>query len=150
MRPLDGLDDLYEQIVLDHYRNPRHIQPLAEPTVEVDVNNPFCGDEIRLQLKTAADGRVAAISVTGRGCAISQSSGSVLSGLVEGKDAAGLRDLTSLARRLMKGETLSETELDSLGDLAALGGVRKYPVRIKCALLAWSALEEAADKLTMV
>ena len=147
MQPLEGLDELYEQIVLDHYRNPRHTDPVDGPAVDIEVNNPFCGDEIHLQLKTGADGRVSAVSVAGRGCAISQSSGSLLTELVQGKDAAELHNTVALVRRLMKGEQLSEAELDSLGDLAALSGVRKFPVRIKCALLAWSALEEAVEKL---
>lgn len=147
MPNLEGLDELYEQIVLDHYRNPRANAPLAAPTVEIEVNNPFCGDEIRLQLATNPGGQVAGVSVVGRGCAISQSSGSLLTGLVLGKGSAQLHDTVQLVRRLMKGEQLSEAELDSLGDLSALGGVRKFPVRIKCALLAWSALDEAAEKL---
>lgn len=147
MQPLEGLDELYEQIVLDHYRNPRRTGPLDGPAVDIKVNNPFCGDEIRLQLKTGADGKVSEVSVAGHGCAISQSSGSVLTELVQGKNAAGLHDTVRLVRRLMKGEQLTGAELDCLGDLSALSGVRKFPVRIKCALLAWSALEEAAERL---
>ncbi|MSQ08791.1 MAG: SUF system NifU family Fe-S cluster assembly protein [Dehalococcoidia bacterium] len=147
MQSLEGLDELYEQIVLDHYRNPRHSDLLTSPAVDIEVNNPFCGDEIRLQLKTGDDGRVSAVSVAGRGCAISQSSGSLLTELVHGKDAAGLHGTVTLVRRLMKGDPVSEAEMDALGDLSALSGVRKFPVRIKCALLAWSALEEAAEKL---
>lgn len=147
MRNLEGLDELYEQIVLDHYRNPRAAAPLAAPTVNIEVNNPFCGDEIRLQLMAGSGGKVEGVSVSGRGCAISQSSGSLLTDLVLGKDPAQLHETVQLVRRLMKGEQLSEAELDSLGDLSALAGVRKFPVRIKCALLAWSALDEAAEKL---
>jgi nitrogen fixation NifU-like protein len=147
MQPLEGLDELYEQIVLDHYRNPRHSEPLEDPAVDVRVNNPFCGDEVHLQLKTGPDGKVMDVSVSGRGCAISQSSGSLLTGLVLGKAPGQLHETVQLVRHLMKGEQLSEAEIDSLGDLAALSGVRKFPVRIKCALLAWSALEEAAEKL---
>ncbi len=147
MQPREDLDELYEEIVLDHYRNPRSAALLAAPTVDVAVNNPFCGDEIRLQLKAGLDGKVEAISVTGRGCAISQSSGSLLTGLVGGKDANGLHDTVVLVRRLLKGDRLTEADMDNLGDLAALAGVRRYPVRVKCALLAWSALEEAAEKL---
>ena len=147
MQPLDNLDELYEEIVLDHYRNPRSSGPLKDPTVDVEVNNPFCGDEVHLQLKAGPDGRVTGISVSGRGCAISQSSGSLLTGLVDNKSAAELHDTVQLVRRLLKGEHLSGAEVESLGDLTAVAGVRKYPVRIKCALLAWSALEEAAEKL---
>jgi nitrogen fixation protein NifU and related proteins len=147
MQPREDLDELYEEIVLDHYRNPRSTAPLMAPSVDVAVNNPFCGDEIRLQLKAGADGKVQAVSVTGRGCAISQSSGSLLTGLVDGKDSHALHETVALVRQLLKGNALTKEEMESLGDLAALAGVRKYPVRIKCALLAWSALEEAADRL---
>ena len=143
----NDLDSLYEEIVLDHYRNPRSTRLLDAPAVDVETNNPFCGDEIRLQLATDERGRVAIVSVSGRGCAISQSSGSLLTGLVTGKSAQELLDTVDVVRRLLKGGQVSEAEMARLGDLAALAGVRRYPVRIKCALLAWSALEEAAEKL---
>ncbi len=147
MPGIDDLDGLYEQIVLDHYRNPRSASLIKDATVDVEVNNPFCGDEIRLQVAITAVGKVSAISVSGRGCAISQSSGSLMARLIESRNAEELRALAGLARRLLTGKEVTEAELDSVGDLAALAGVRKFPVRVKCALLAWSALEEAAEKL---
>jgi nitrogen fixation NifU-like protein len=147
MSQLDHLDELYEQIVLDHYRNPRNSDPLRDPAVSVEVNNPFCGDEVRLQLARDAEGRVSLVSVSGRGCAISQASGSLMSGLLTGLDATGLTERARVARRMLKGEAITDPEVESLGDMSALAGVRKYPVRVKCALLAWTALEDAAKKL---
>jgi nitrogen fixation NifU-like protein len=141
---LDQLDELYQSIILDHYRNPRHTEPLENPDVDVEANNPFCGDEVHIQLGLR-DGEVAAVSVTGRGCSISQSSGSLLSDLIEGKSRKEALELVTRVRRMMKGEELSEEELDSLGDLVALEGVKKFPVRVKCALLSWAALEDALE-----
>jgi nitrogen fixation NifU-like protein len=141
---LDQLDELYQSIILDHYRNPRHTEPLENPDVDVEANNPFCGDEVHIQLGLR-DGEVRAVSVTGRGCSISQSSGSLLSELIEGKSREEALELVTRVRRMMKGEELTEEELDSLGDIVALEGVKKFPVRVKCALLSWAALEDGLE-----
>lgn len=143
---LGELDDLYRDIILDHFRSPRNAEPLDDPAVEIEADNPFCGDELRLQLNADAE-RVTEVSVSGRGCSISQSSASLMAEMVEGKTVAELRRLYGLFRGLMTGEDLSEDQLDALEDLLALQGVRRYPVRIKCALLAWSALADALDQL---
>ena len=146
MGGLEGLDELYEEIILDHYRNPRHTAPIDHVDVDVEVNNPFCGDEVHIELGRD-DGRVGQVRVTGRGCAISQASASLLSDLVGGKSVEEVRQLVALVRKLLQGNDLSEGELESMGDLVALQGVRQYPVRIKCALLSWSGLEDALKKL---
>lgn len=146
MGGLDNLDELYEEIILDHYRNPRHTGLIEDADVDVEVDNPFCGDEIRIQL-SRGDGRIDNVSVSGRGCAISQSSGSLLAELIDGKTVEEARQIVATVRRLLSGEELSETEMDVLGDMAALQGVRKYPVRIKCAMLSWSGLEDAIAEL---
>lgn len=143
---LENLDELYEAIILDHYRNPRNTDPVDNPDIDVEATNPFCGDEVRIQI-SLEDESVSAISVRGRGCAISQSSGSLLAELIEGKDRHEAVAIIGQVRRLMKGDELSESELDALGDLDALSGVRKFPVRIKCALLSWAALEDALEEL---
>ncbi len=143
---LGDLDELYESIILDHYRNPRNTDLLDSPDVELEANNPFCGDEVRLQLKTA-DSSISEISVSGRGCAISQSSGSLLAELIEGKSREETAEIVGRVRKLMMGKELSEEEIESLGDLEALGGVRKFPIRIKCALLSWATLEDALKEL---
>jgi nitrogen fixation NifU-like protein len=136
------LDDLYEAIILDHYRNPRNTDPVDSPDIDLEVNNPFCGDEFQIQMKVENDA-VTAVGITGRGCAISQASASLLAELVEGKKSGEVRASVSSFRRLLQGEELSEEERDVLGDIEALGGVRKFPIRIKCALLSWVGLDDA-------
>ena len=144
MRALGELDELYEEIILDHYRNPRNNEELEDPDVEIEADNPFCGDEVKIQLNFQ-NGRVNEIGVTGRGCAISQSSASLLSELAEGQTRGDLLRATDLVRRMMRDESLTEEELDEIGDIEALRGVRKYPVRIKCALLSWAALQDVLE-----
>ena len=146
MRALGELDELYEEIILDHYRNPRNNEELVNPDVEIAADNPFCGDEVKIQINFQ-NGRVDEIGVTGRGCAISQSSASLMSELAEGQTRAELARVTDLVRRMMRDESLTEDELDDLGDIEALRGVRKYPVRIKCALLSWAALQDVLEGL---
>ena len=139
---LDELDEMYESIILDHYRNPRHTELIEHPDVDVEANNPFCGDEIHIQLKLDGDS-VTDVSVSGRGCAISQSSASLLAETLDGKNATEALEFVTLVRRMMRGEILTEEDKDTLGDIAALEGVKRFPVRIKCALLSWTALEDA-------
>jgi nitrogen fixation NifU-like protein len=142
MSGLDDMNDLYEAIILDHYRSPRNTAPLEAPDIALDVNNPFCGDEFHIQLKVENDS-VAQVGITGRGCAISQASASLLAELVEGKSSDEVRSAVGSLRRLLKGEEVTEEERDILGDIEALEGVRKFPVRIKCALLSWVGLDDA-------
>ena len=144
MRALGELDELYEEIILDHYRNPRNNEELDNPDVEIEADNPFCGDEVKIQINFQ-NGRVDEIGVTGRGCAISQSSASLMSELAEGQTRGDLLHATDLVRRMMRDESLTEEELDEIGDIEALRGVRKYPVRIKCALLSWAALQDVLE-----
>ena len=142
---LGELDDLYEAIILDHYRNPRNTAPVVSPDIDLEVNNPFCGDEFHIQLKVDAD-TVSQVGITGRGCAISQASASLLAELVEGKTSSEVRGAVSAFRRLLKGEAVSGEEMETLGDIEALSGVRKYPIRIKCALLSWVGLDDALEE----
>lgn len=139
---LNELDEMYESIILDHYRNPRHTEPLEHPDVDVEADNPFCGDEIHIQLMLDGES-VSDVSVSGRGCAISQSSASLLAETLEDKNSVEALEFVSLVRRMMRGEEMTEEEKDVLGDVAALEGVKRFPVRIKCALLSWTALEDA-------
>jgi nitrogen fixation NifU-like protein len=143
---LEQLDEMYESIILDHYRNPRHTDPLDHADVDVEAQNPFCGDEIHIQLTLDDDGKVQEISVSGRGCAISQSSASLLSEMLEGKDVEQAMEQITLMRRMLRNDNMTEEELDQLGDLVALEGVKRFPVRIKCALLSWTALEDALQE----
>ena len=139
---LGDIDELYEAIILDHYRNPRNSGPVDDPDIDLEVNNPFCGDEFHIQLKVDGNS-VSQVGINGRGCAISQASASLLAELVQGKSYVDVNAAVLSVRRLLKGEEITEEEQDILGDIEALGGVRKFPVRIKCALLSWVGLDDA-------
>lgn len=137
MGGLDGLDDLYESIILDHYHNPRNKDFIEEPDFDEEINNPFCGDELRIQAKIIDD-KVKEISVSGRGCAISQASASLLAEYVKGKKISEIFYAVDVVRSMLKGEEISEEDRDNIQDIDALVGVRKFPIRIKCALLSWT------------
>lgn len=141
----DELNEMYEEIVMDHYHNPRNTELLTKPDYEVEKNNPFCGDEIKIQI-TLDKNHKTIVSVTGRGCAISQASGSLMAEKINLLPYNELQTNVDLFRKLIRDEILSEKELDILGDVSALSGVRKFPVRIKCAMLSWVALEEIIKK----
>ncbi len=143
MGPSD-LDELYDVRILDHARAPRHADRIDAPDAEGDAINPFCGDEAHIQL-TLDEGRVAGIGVQSVGCSINRASASMLSKAVLGKSRVQAVEVERRFRRLMDGDPLSAEESDSLSDLTALETVRAFPVRIKCALLAWTALEEALE-----
>jgi nitrogen fixation NifU-like protein len=133
-------DELYREIILDHYRRPRGRKPVSSPDIENEGFNPVCGDEVKIALKFEA-GKVKEVSVVGRGCAISTASGSILAELLPGKSTKEAAEIVSAFKGMMHDEKAPEG-LD-LGDLDALQGVKKYPVRIKCALLSWVTLADA-------
>ncbi len=138
------LSSLYQQLILEHYRNPRNKAELEEKTVEIHMANPVCGDEIRLQLRIEDD-RIADAKFVGQGCSISQASISMMTAKIQG---VTLSDADALAERftaLMHGDADVATDR-SLGALRALQGVSKFPVRIKCALIGFDALQEALKK----
>ena len=137
--PLEGL---YGAVILDHYRNPRHHGTLSDPDLMAEAVNPFCGDEVYLQLKLDTPGRVSQVGVHGQGCSISQASASMMAEMMEGKAMQELATLSQAFQDMMRGRPRVEDEEAGLGDLAALQVVRQFPVRIKCALLAWSALDD--------
>ncbi|MGH2830477.1 MAG: Fe-S cluster assembly sulfur transfer protein SufU [Actinomycetota bacterium] len=137
-----SLEDLYRETILDHYRNPRNKQGLDGSTVDVTHNNPLCGDEITIHV-ALRDGAVADVAFEGQGCSISQASASMLTELVKGKSLAEVEDLILKFRTMMGGKPVEDE--DALGDLVALKGVVKYPVRIKCAVLAWDTLQEGVQ-----
>jgi nitrogen fixation NifU-like protein len=137
------LDDLYREIIMDHYRNPRHKGRLAAPTACHEGLNPLCGDEVTIDVELD-HGRIADIAYSGAGCSISQSSASMMTEAVEGKSVADARKLIDDFTAMMRGS--DDIDPESLGDLEAMSGVRKFPVRIKCATLAWHTLEEALSQ----
>ena len=161
---MPGLEDLYREIILDHYRNPRNRGELeAPPATRVEGYNPLCGDEIVLFLDVEGD-TVTDLRIGGQGCSISQSSASMMSTAVKGRTVAEARALTRAFKALM---TIHESRLDGddgdgdgsgtdtpvpdpdveLGDLEALQGVVRFPVRIKCATLSWNTLSQGLDEV---
>jgi len=136
-----GLEDLYQEIILDHAKKPRNPGRLQDAQVEVRHYNPVCGDELHLGLRLDGE-RVAAIAVDAKGCSISQAAASVMSEQVLGRPLEEAMSVAEAFRRLMHGDGEPDEEL--LGDGIAFKGVARYPVRVKCALLGWMAFKDAA------
>jgi nitrogen fixation NifU-like protein len=165
VRTVTGLEDLYREIILDHYRNPRNRGELpAPPAVRSEGFNPLCGDEVVVFLDVDDGGCIADVKVTGQGCSISQSSASMMSAAVKGRSVDEARSLVRAFKALM---TIHESRLGgdgggggdgsgtdtpvpdpdvALGDLEALQGVVRFPVRIKCATLSWNTLTNGLDE----
>ncbi|MFT7473521.1 MAG: nitrogen fixation NifU-like protein [Verrucomicrobiales bacterium] len=170
-----GLDDLYKDIILDHYRNPRNRGELPPPACKAEGFNPLCGDEIVLYVSIDDDGVITDIATGGQGCSISQSSASMMSAAVKGKTVEEAREITEKFKAMMSipGKSSEDSpsaeaiaaakasagstdvssvstapgKLDlSMGDLSALRGVVRFPVRIKCAVLSWNTLLEAFEQ----
>jgi nitrogen fixation NifU-like protein len=142
---LPGLEDLYREIILDHYKNPRNRGSLEPPAVRSEGHNPLCGDEIEVFL-TVDNGIISDIKIGGQGCSISQSSASMMSAAVKGKPVAEARALIHRFKHMMSIDEDGEPDTSApLGDLEALQGVVKFPVRIKCAVLSWNTLAEGLD-----
>jgi nitrogen fixation protein NifU and related proteins len=137
-----ALDDIYKEVILDHYKNPRNKREMPDAERSCSRNNPLCGDEITVFVHEE-DGKVLEVSFVGQGCSISQSSASMMTETVAGKTVEEVGALIRSFRSMMAGE-LDPTE-DEFGDLVALKGVVKYPIRIKCAVLAWDVLQEALE-----
>ena len=138
-----SLEDLYKEVILDHYRSPRNKGRLDPYDIVLERNNPLCGDEIELFLKFDGD-KLEGISFDGKGCSISQASASMMAERLRGASIKDAADLAGGIKRMMAGE--EEGDDDELGELIALKGVVKYPVRIKCALLGWDTLVEALEE----
>ncbi len=137
-----SLDELYHDAILDHRRNPRNQAVLESPDTSARTVNPFCGDEVDIQL-VFEDGRVSGVGVQAVGCSINQATASMLSEAIVGKTAEEMRHLAGVFEGIMEGASPSASDLAEMFDLPTLSAVREYPVRIKCALLSWSALDEA-------
>src|SRR5271169_3872743 len=157
------LEELYREIILDHYRSPRNRGELDSPPAHrVEGFNPLCGDEVVVSL-VVSDGKLSDVKIGGSGCSISQSSASLMSAAVKGKPVGEVRQLISTFKGMMSiheatlehdgdgaevvHDEPEEIDLDDLGELAALQGVVKFPVRIKCATLSWNALAQGLDEV---
>ena len=137
--PEPEFDELYRELILDHYRNPRHSEPLTDADIVAEGYNPLCGDEVELRLNFE-NGSVSDLSFGGRGCSISRASGSMMTDLVIGQSIEDVRRLSEQFNKMMTDPDGQAPE--ELGDLEALQGVAKFPVRVKCATLAWHTLED--------
>ena len=137
-----SIDELYHDAILDHRRNPRNQAVLESPDASARAVNPFCGDEVDIQI-AFSNGRVSDVGVQAVGCSINQSTASMLSEAVVGKTNEEIRRLATAFEGIMDGVSPSATDMAAMYDLPTLSAVREYPVRIKCALLAWSALDDA-------
>ena len=137
-----ALDDIYKEVILDHYKSPRNKRELPGAELKCTANNPLCGDEITV-FAHVDDGTVAEVTFQGAGCSISQSSASMMTEAVGGVSVDDARRLAGEFRGMMSGDV--EPDEQEFGDLVALKGVVKYPIRIKCAVLAWDVLQDALE-----
>ncbi|MCY9546962.1 Fe-S cluster assembly sulfur transfer protein SufU [Lysinibacillus xylanilyticus] len=139
----NNLDQLYRSVIMDHYKNPRNKGSIEEDAVTIDMNNPTCGDRIHLTLKVT-DGIVEDAKFDGEGCSISMSSASMMTQIIKGKKVEEALELAEIFSKMMIGEEYSEKY--DLEDVEALQGVSQFPARIKCATLAWKAMEKGVNQ----
>jgi len=136
------LNDLYKDVILDHYKNPRNSELLEDPLYKARGYNPFCGDEINLQINVDNNQVIQEVGFQGHGCAISQATASLMTESIKGKSINEALEIREEFRKMMQGENIN---LELLQDLEILEGVRNFPVRIKCSLLSWSTLEDSVS-----
>jgi nitrogen fixation protein NifU and related proteins len=137
-----ALDELYKEVILDHYKNPRNKREIPDAALRCSKNNPLCGDELTVFVNEK-DGTITDVAFVGQGCSISQSSASMMTETVAGKTRDEVEASIGAFRGMMAGEV--EADEDTFGELVALKGVVKYPVRVKCAVLAWDVLQDALE-----
>jgi len=140
-----SLESLYQEIVMDHYRRPRNKGEIPSPTVDVFGHNPLCGDKIHIQLLIGDNGKIKDAKFHGEGCVFSQASASMMTQKIVGRTVEEALGLREEFKKLMEGKAVDS---ETLGDLVSMQGLRKLPVRIKCALLAWASLKQGIDEFT--
>jgi nitrogen fixation NifU-like protein len=140
-----GLRELYQEIILDHSRHPRHFGPLAGANRMAEGFNPLCGDRVKIYLVVDKDGRIADIKFEGKGCAISVASASLMTDMLKGRSIAEVEKLMGGFLHLVKGEVTKDLNADEREHLEVMAGVSGFPMRIKCATLAWHAMKAALD-----
>jgi nitrogen fixation NifU-like protein len=139
---MSELSDLYQEVILEHNKNPRNFREIENPDKTADGNNPLCGDALRVYL-TMEDDKVKDVAFKGSGCAISKASASMMTQAVKGKTKEEADTLFKEFRRMVMGEMDAETEENSLGKLKIFAGVREFPARVKCASLSWHTVHAA-------
>jgi len=138
----NNLDTLYRQVIMDHYKNPRNRGVIEDDSLTINMNNPTCGDRIQLTMKVENDVVVDA-KFEGEGCSISMSSASMMTDAIKGRPVEEALKLANTFSDMMQGKDVDVDDNDDIGDIEALQGVCKFPARIKCATLAWKAMEKA-------
>ena len=140
-----SLRELYQEVILDHSRHPRHFGTLDQPTHKAEGHNPLCGDKVTVTL-ALKDGRVADIKFTGKGCAISQASASLMSEMLAGRTLEEAKKLMGGFLHLVKGEDAAGLSADDREQLDVMGGISAFPMRVKCATLAWHTFHRAVEE----
>jgi len=141
----DSLRELYQEVILDHSRHPRHFGPLEHATHNAEGHNPLCGDRVKVHLHVDGEGRISDIKFEGRGCAISQASASLMTDMLAGRTVAEAEELMGEFLHLVKGEDASGLAGDDLDRLNVMAGVSAFPMRVKCATLAWHTMKSALE-----
>ena len=141
----DTLRELYQDVILDHSRHPRHFGKLAQATHSGEGYNPLCGDRVNIYLDVGADGRVKDIAFEGKGCAISQASASLMTDMLKGRTVAEAEKLMEGFLHLVKGEDAGALQEDDRERLDVMAGVSAFPMRVKCATLAWHTMKSALE-----
>lgn len=141
----DSLRELYQEVILDHSRHPRHFGAMPSHTHMAEGHNPLCGDRVRIFLEVGADDRIQDVSFEGRGCAISVASASLMTELLKGRSVAEVEQLMGGFLQLVKGEHAAGLAEDDRDRLGVMAGVSAFPMRVKCATLAWHAMKAALE-----
>lgn len=141
----DSLRELYQEVILDHSRHPRHFGPMEHPTHSGEGYNPLCGDRVKIYLSVDKDDRIADIKFEGKGCAISQASASLMTDMLVGRTVAEAEKLMGGFLHLVKGEDAGELPPDDREKLDVMAGVSAFPMRVKCATLAWHTMKSALE-----
>jgi nitrogen fixation NifU-like protein len=142
----NALRELYQEVILDHSRHPRHYGAMPAPSHKAEGYNPLCGDRVSVYLKLDADGRVVDIAFEGKGCAISQASASMMTSLLKGRTRADAEKLMEGFLHLVKGEDAPGLTDDDRETLEVMGGISEFPMRVKCATLAWHTFRNAVEE----
>jgi nitrogen fixation protein NifU and related proteins len=142
----NALRELYQEVILDHSRHPRHYGALVDASHKAEGYNPLCGDKVTVYLKLGEDGRVADIRFEGKGCAISQASASMMTDMLKGRTQGEAEKLMQGFLHLVKGEDASDLPEDDRERLEVMGGISEFPMRVKCATLAWHTYKNAVEE----
>ena len=142
----NALRELYQEVILDHSRHPRHYGSLDHASHKAEGYNPLCGDKVTVYLQLDADGRVGDIKFEGKGCAISQASASIMTDMIKGRTGEEADRLMQGFLHLVKGEDASDLPEDDRERLEVMGGISEFPMRVKCATLAWHTYKNAVEE----